>query len=146
MKSATGNFLWGVRTLNSFTKFALLAYLGLTLAVVPRPAAADDISARLDALEKENAALRAPQPDRNVQDGEAAATSCGDGIENGARPAVAKRGQHGRRSKLQDGSSRGEFAASLTLPPVGIYLATQPHLLSNDTNHGPYVTASWSFW
>lgn len=35
---------------------------------------------------------------------------------------------------------------SLTLPPVGIYLATQQHLTSNYTNHGPYVTASWSFW
>jgi hypothetical protein len=35
---------------------------------------------------------------------------------------------------------------SLTLPPVGIYLATQQHLLSNYTNHGPFVTASWSFW
>jgi hypothetical protein len=35
---------------------------------------------------------------------------------------------------------------SLTLPPVGIYLATQQHLLSNYTNHGPYVTANWSFW
>jgi len=35
---------------------------------------------------------------------------------------------------------------SLTLPPVGIYLATQQHLQSNYTAHGPYVTASWSFW
>ncbi|MEA2882130.1 MAG: hypothetical protein QOH32_1386, partial [Bradyrhizobium sp.] len=35
---------------------------------------------------------------------------------------------------------------SLTLPPVGIYLATQQHLLSNYTSHGPFVTASWSFW
>ena len=35
---------------------------------------------------------------------------------------------------------------SLTLPPVGIYLATQQHLQSNFTDHGPYVTASWSFW
>jgi len=35
---------------------------------------------------------------------------------------------------------------SLTLPPVGIYLATQQHLQSNYTDHGPYVTASWSFW
>ncbi len=35
---------------------------------------------------------------------------------------------------------------SLTLPPVGIYLATQQHLLSNYTDQGPYVTASWSFW
>jgi len=34
---------------------------------------------------------------------------------------------------------------SLTLPPVGIYLATQQHLLSNYTNQGPYVTAIWSF-
>jgi hypothetical protein len=35
---------------------------------------------------------------------------------------------------------------SLTLPPVGIYLATQQHLQSNFTDQGPYVTASWSFW
>lgn len=35
---------------------------------------------------------------------------------------------------------------SLTLPPVGIYLATQQHLQSNFTDHGPYVTARWSFW
>ena len=35
---------------------------------------------------------------------------------------------------------------SLTLPPVGIYLATQQHLTSNFTDQGPYVTASWSFW
>ncbi len=35
---------------------------------------------------------------------------------------------------------------SLTLPPVGIYLATQQHLQSNFTDHGPYVTASWAFW
>jgi hypothetical protein len=34
----------------------------------------------------------------------------------------------------------------LTLPPVGIYLATQQHLQSNFTDQGPYVTASWSFW
>jgi hypothetical protein len=39
-----------------------------------------------------------------------------------------------------------QVPTSLTLPPVGIYLATQQHLLSNYTNHGPYVTASWSFW
>ena len=39
-----------------------------------------------------------------------------------------------------------QVPTSLTLPPVGIYLATQQHLLSNFTNHGPYVTASWSFW
>lgn len=31
-------------------------------------------------------------------------------------------------------------------PPTGVYLATQQHLTSNFTNHGPYVTASWSFW
>lgn len=31
-------------------------------------------------------------------------------------------------------------------PPTGVYLATQQHLMSNFTNHGPYVTASWSFW
>jgi major outer membrane protein len=35
---------------------------------------------------------------------------------------------------------------SLTLPPVGIYLATQQHLQSNFTSQGPYVTARWSFW
>jgi hypothetical protein len=35
---------------------------------------------------------------------------------------------------------------SLTLPPVGIYLATQQHLQSNFTDQGPYVTARWSFW
>jgi hypothetical protein len=35
---------------------------------------------------------------------------------------------------------------SLTLPPVGIYLATQQHLQSNFTDQGPYVTASWLFW
>lgn len=39
-----------------------------------------------------------------------------------------------------------QVPTSLTLPPVGIYLATQQHLLSNFTNHGPYVTASWAFW
>jgi hypothetical protein len=45
--------------MNSFTKFALFACFGLTTMVVPRPAVADDISARLDALERENATLRA---------------------------------------------------------------------------------------
>jgi hypothetical protein len=45
--------------MNSFTRLALLACLGLTAAAVPRPAVADAISARLDALERENAALRA---------------------------------------------------------------------------------------
>lgn len=35
---------------------------------------------------------------------------------------------------------------NLTLPPLGIYLATQQHLQSNFTDHGPYVTASWAFW
>jgi hypothetical protein len=39
-----------------------------------------------------------------------------------------------------------QVPTSLTLPPVGVYLATQQHLQSNFTNHGPYVTASWSFW
>ncbi|MDP1585791.1 MAG: Lpg1974 family pore-forming outer membrane protein [Bradyrhizobium sp.] len=39
-----------------------------------------------------------------------------------------------------------QVPTGLTLPPVGIYLATQQHLLSNFTNHGPYVTASWAFW
>src|ERR1700676_3957597 len=50
---------WGVRTMDSLTKLALLACLGLTTIVVPRPAFADETSARLDSLEKENAALRA---------------------------------------------------------------------------------------
>ena len=44
--------------MNSFTKLALLSCLGLSGAAIPRAALADDISARLDALEKENAALR----------------------------------------------------------------------------------------
>jgi hypothetical protein len=39
-----------------------------------------------------------------------------------------------------------QVPTSLTLPPLGIYLATQQHLLSNFTNHGPYVTASWAFY
>jgi len=34
---------------------------------------------------------------------------------------------------------------SLTLPPVGIYLATEQHLQSNFTNQGPYLTGSWAF-
>ena len=38
-----------------------------------------------------------------------------------------------------------QVPTSLMLPPVGIYLATQEHLRSNFTNHGPYVTASWLF-
>jgi len=33
----------------------------------------------------------------------------------------------------------------LTLPPVGIYLATQQHLQSNFTDQGPYLTGSWAF-
>jgi len=37
-------------------------------------------------------------------------------------------------------------ATGLTLPPIGIYLATQQHLTTNFTDQGPYVTASWSFW
>ena len=45
--------------MNGFKKIALLACLGLTIAAAPRPAIADPISARLDALERENAALRA---------------------------------------------------------------------------------------
>ena len=45
--------------MNGFTKIALLACLGLTVVAAPRPAVADPISARLDALERENAALRA---------------------------------------------------------------------------------------
>lgn len=39
-----------------------------------------------------------------------------------------------------------QVPTSLTLPPIGIYLATQQHQLSNFTNHGPYVTASWAFY
>jgi len=39
-----------------------------------------------------------------------------------------------------------QVPTSLTLPPIGIYLATQQHLFSNFTNHGPYVTASWAFY
>ena len=39
-----------------------------------------------------------------------------------------------------------QVPTGLTLPPVGIYLATQQHLMSNFTNHGPYVTASWAFY
>jgi hypothetical protein len=34
---------------------------------------------------------------------------------------------------------------SLTLPPVGIYLATEQHIQSNFTDQGPYVTGSWAF-
>lgn len=34
---------------------------------------------------------------------------------------------------------------SLTLPPDGIYLATEQHTQSNFTDQGPYVTASWAF-
>jgi hypothetical protein len=34
---------------------------------------------------------------------------------------------------------------SLTLPPVGIYLATEQHLQSNFTDQGPYLTGSWAF-
>jgi hypothetical protein len=34
---------------------------------------------------------------------------------------------------------------SLTLPPVGIYLATEQHTQSNFTDQGPYMTASWAF-
>ena len=45
--------------MKSVTKLALLACLGLTIAAAPRPAVADPVSARLDALERENAALRA---------------------------------------------------------------------------------------
>lgn len=39
-----------------------------------------------------------------------------------------------------------QVPTSLTLPPIGIYLATQQHVMSNFTNHGPYVSASWAFW
>jgi hypothetical protein len=45
--------------MNGIKKIALLTCLGLTVAAMPRAAVADEISARLDALEKENAALRA---------------------------------------------------------------------------------------
>ena len=48
--------------MNRFTKPALLLCLGLTVSFIARPAVAgpvEDISARLDRLEKENAALRA---------------------------------------------------------------------------------------
>jgi hypothetical protein len=45
--------------MNSVTKLALLACVGLTAVAAPRPAVADKISERLDALERENAALRA---------------------------------------------------------------------------------------
>ena len=41
--------------MHSLTKLALLAGLGLATAAVPRPAAADEIAARLDALEKPSA-------------------------------------------------------------------------------------------
>ena len=34
---------------------------------------------------------------------------------------------------------------SLTLPPVGIYLATEQHLQSNFTTQGPYLTGNWAF-
>jgi hypothetical protein len=34
---------------------------------------------------------------------------------------------------------------SLTLPPLGIYLATAEHLRSDFTAHGPYLTSSWKF-
>jgi hypothetical protein len=33
----------------------------------------------------------------------------------------------------------------LTLPPVGIYLATEQHLQGNFTTQGPYLTGSWAF-
>ena len=49
--------------MKSVTKLAVLACLGLTVASVPGPAFADKISERLDALERENAALRA-RPNR----------------------------------------------------------------------------------
>jgi hypothetical protein len=32
---------------------------------------------------------------------------------------------------------------ALTLPPNGIYLATAQHLLTNFTDQGPYLKASW---
>ncbi len=53
-----------------------------------------------------------------------------------------------RGSVYFDAVSRYELTqvpTSLTLPPNGIYLATQDHVRSNFTSHGPYVTASWLF-
>jgi hypothetical protein len=38
-----------------------------------------------------------------------------------------------------------QVPTSLTLPPVGVYLATAQHLQSNFTTQGPYVTGSWAF-
>ena len=38
-----------------------------------------------------------------------------------------------------------QVPTSLTLPPVGVYLATAEHLRSNFTVQGPYVTAGWKF-
>ena len=90
--------------MNSLTKFALLACLGLTIAAVPRPAAADEIAARLDALEKENSALRARLNRLEAsKTGKLRATSLGSGIEPGAGlvAATAKRGRHGHGSQLQ---------------------------------------------
>jgi hypothetical protein len=31
------------------------------------------------------------------------------------------------------------------IPPVGVFLATEQHLLGNFTDQGPYVTGSWAF-
>jgi hypothetical protein len=39
-----------------------------------------------------------------------------------------------------------QVPTSLMLPPVGVFLATAQHLQTSFTDHGPYVTASWSFW
>jgi hypothetical protein len=32
-----------------------------------------------------------------------------------------------------------------TLPPVGVFLATEQHSQSNFTDQGPYLTGSWLF-
>jgi hypothetical protein len=38
-----------------------------------------------------------------------------------------------------------QVPTSLTLPPTGVYLATQEHLRSSYTVQGPYLTGSWLF-
>jgi len=71
--------------MNGFTKLALLVCLGLTTAAVPRPAVADEIATRLDALEKENAALRARL---NRLETSKTAKLRQDPAETGSRPAL----------------------------------------------------------
>jgi hypothetical protein len=39
-----------------------------------------------------------------------------------------------------------QVPTGLTLPPNGIYLATQQHLQTSFTDQGPYLKASWLFW